>query len=155
LIFRPTHTGIVVLELHRQPVTPIAKHNALKLCRPRALLAQWLERSAVNRKVTGSIPVGSGYSWSGYSCHRIPVKKIANDPIHMTIAHPAATSVCGLVVRIAGFHPAGPGSIPGSRSLLVLNFITKPRNIGNFKKILEKRSKADLNRHRWIQSPEC
>ena len=24
-------------------------------------------------------------------------------------------SVCGLVVRIAGFHPAGPGSIPGSR----------------------------------------
>ena len=26
-------------------------------------------------------------------------------------------SVCGLVVRIAGFHPAGPGSIPGSRIL--------------------------------------
>ena len=25
----------------------------------RALLAQWLERAAVNRKVTGSIPVGS------------------------------------------------------------------------------------------------
>ena len=25
-----------------------------------ALLAQWLERAAVNRKVTGSIPVGSG-----------------------------------------------------------------------------------------------
>ena len=24
-----------------------------------ALLAQWLERAAVNRKVTGSIPVGS------------------------------------------------------------------------------------------------
>ena len=26
-----------------------------------ALLAQWLERAAVNRKVTGSIPVGSGF----------------------------------------------------------------------------------------------
>ena len=26
---------------------------------PEALLAQWLERAAVNRKVTGSIPVGS------------------------------------------------------------------------------------------------
>jgi hypothetical protein len=25
----------------------------------KALLAQWLERAAVNRKVTGSIPVGS------------------------------------------------------------------------------------------------
>ena len=29
-----------------------------------ALLAQWLERAAVNRKVTGSIPVGSGSFWS-------------------------------------------------------------------------------------------
>jgi hypothetical protein len=28
---------------------------------PRALLAQWLERAAVNRKVTGSIPVGSAF----------------------------------------------------------------------------------------------
>ena len=27
--------------------------------RQEALLAQWLERAAVNRKVTGSIPVGS------------------------------------------------------------------------------------------------
>ena len=27
-----------------------------------ALLAQWLERAAVNRKVTGSIPVGSVYA---------------------------------------------------------------------------------------------
>ena len=27
-----------------------------------ALLAQWLERAAVNRKVTGSIPVGSGFA---------------------------------------------------------------------------------------------
>ena len=27
-----------------------------------ALLAQWLERAAVNRKVTGSIPVGSVFS---------------------------------------------------------------------------------------------
>ena len=27
----------------------------------RALLAQWLERAAVNRKVTGSIPVGSAF----------------------------------------------------------------------------------------------
>ena len=26
-----------------------------------ALLAQWLERAAVNRKVTGSIPVGSAF----------------------------------------------------------------------------------------------
>jgi hypothetical protein len=26
-----------------------------------ALLAQWLERAAVNRKVTGSIPVGSDF----------------------------------------------------------------------------------------------
>ena len=28
-----------------------------------ALLAQWLERAAVNRKVTGSIPVGSASLW--------------------------------------------------------------------------------------------
>ena len=32
-------------------------------------------------------------------------------------------SVCGLVVRIAGFHPAGPGSIPGSR-IFARNFIS-------------------------------
>jgi hypothetical protein len=30
----------------------------------RALLAQWLERAAVNRKVTGSIPVGSVFQFS-------------------------------------------------------------------------------------------
>ena len=30
-----------------------------------ALLAQWLERAAVNRKVTGSIPVGSDFSGRG------------------------------------------------------------------------------------------
>ena len=29
-----------------------------------ALLAQWLERAAVNRKVTGSIPVGSARFYS-------------------------------------------------------------------------------------------
>ena len=29
-----------------------------------ALLAQWLERAAVNRKVTGSIPVGSVFTIS-------------------------------------------------------------------------------------------
>ena len=29
-----------------------------------ALLAQWLERAAVNRKVTGSIPVGSVFDFS-------------------------------------------------------------------------------------------
>jgi hypothetical protein len=31
----------------------------MKIFIPVALLAQWLERAAVNRKVTGSIPVGS------------------------------------------------------------------------------------------------
>ena len=29
----------------------------------KALLAQWLERAAVNRKVTGSIPVGSVFAF--------------------------------------------------------------------------------------------
>ena len=38
-----------------------------------ALLAQWLERAAVNRKVTGSIPVGSvalGKGGDGVRVHR-------------------------------------------------------------------------------------
>jgi hypothetical protein len=34
--------------------------------------------------------------------------------------HLEVRGVCGLVVRIAGFHPAGPGSIPGSRILIRL-----------------------------------
>ena len=33
---------------------------------PSALLAQWLERAAVNRKVTGSIPVGSVFFFFPY-----------------------------------------------------------------------------------------
>ena len=62
--------------------------------------------------------------------------------------------VCGLVVRIAGFHPAGPGSIPGSR---IFGHFHQQFVLGSSwcKKISKKRSKADLNRHRWIQSPEC
>jgi hypothetical protein len=35
-----------------------------------ALLAQWLERAAVNRKVTGSIPVGS-VLYSRLLCERV------------------------------------------------------------------------------------
>ena len=39
--------------------------------------------------------------------------------------------VCGLVVRIAGFHPAGPGSIPGSRMfLMALWHSMHPRGLG-------------------------
>jgi hypothetical protein len=82
----------VIAALHRQPVSSVVKRDALKVvpmrlstnsgrnlagwrvCHPRALLAQWLERSAVNRKVTGSIPVGSDDFCD------IPVKKS-----HMTL----------------------------------------------------------------------
>jgi hypothetical protein len=35
---------------------------ALRLSAYEALLAQWLERAAVNRKVTGSIPVRSAFT---------------------------------------------------------------------------------------------
>ena len=35
-----------------------------------ALLAQWLERAAVNRKVTGSIPVGSAFFFFSFSQRR-------------------------------------------------------------------------------------
>ena len=68
-----------------------------------ALLAQWLERAAVNRKVTGSIPVGSGLFIRG-----------AIDPCRISMAKKRRDRVYSSAVERLTADQQVPGSNPGA-----------------------------------------
>ena len=74
-----------------------------------APLAQWLERAAVNRKVTGSIPVGSAARSKGAGGH------------HAYRCRGVQQRVYSSAVERLTADQQVPGSNPGVPSLLIRN----------------------------------
>ena len=79
-----------------------------------ALLAQWLERAAVNRKVTGSIPVGSVFP---VSCRR---PALWHSPRHSSRNWVYSSAVERLTAdqQVPGSNPGAPFSFCGKRTAI-------------------------------------
>ena len=74
------------------------------------MISSVAEQAPAERKVIGSTPVSS----SKLQSHNSSVEERQPHDLKVPGSIPVYGKIpCSLMVRIAGFHPADPGSIPG------------------------------------------